>query len=271
VRIRRDKLACLGAFIILVLIFVAVFANQLAPHDPLEQDLLQRLKPPSRAFPLGTDGFGRCILSRILHGARYSLLVGLVSIGIGLSFGMILGLISGYFRGRVDAIITRFIDILMAFPAIFLAIAVIAVLGPGIFNVMIAIGIWSIPMFTRLIRGTVLSICENDFVKAARALGATDTAILFSHILPNVAGTAIVLSTLRMATAILSAAGLSFLGLGAQPPMPEWGAMLNDGRAFLRITPHVVIFPGLAIVIAVLGFNLLGDGLRDVLDPRLKQ
>jgi peptide/nickel transport system permease protein len=270
-RIRRDKLSCLGALIIFVIVFLAFFGAWLTPHNAFLQDLGKRLQPPSFTYPFGTDGFGRCIFSRIIYGARYSLLVGLVSIGIGLSVGMLLGLLSGFYRGFVDALITRFIDILMAFPAIFLAIAVIVVLGPGLYNVMIAVGIWSIPMFTRLIRGSVLSICENDFIKAARALGAKDRTILISHILPNVAGTAIVLSTLRMATAILSAAGLSFLGLGAQPPLPEWGAMLNDGRAFFRITPHVVLFPGLAIMIVVLGFNLLGDGLRDILDPRLKE
>ena len=270
-RIRRDKLACFGAIVIGIIIFVAIFHSFIAPHSPFEQRLERRLQGPSLSYPLGCDGFGRCILSRIIYGTSYSLLVGLVSIGIGLSVGLALGLLSGYYGGRVDIIISRFIDILMAFPSIFLAVAVIAVLGPGLFNVMIAVGIWSIPLFTRIIRGSVLSISQNDYVRAAKTLGAPDSAILLTHILPNIAGPAIVLSTIRIATAILSAAGLSFLGLGAQPPLPEWGAMLNDGRAFFRIAPHVVVFPGLAIILAVLAFNLLGDGLRDVLDPRMKE
>jgi peptide/nickel transport system permease protein len=269
-RLLRSKSAVIGLIIIAIIIAVALLAPYLAPHDPYDQHLLKRLSPPSKTHLLGTDGHGRDLLSRIIYGSRISLTIGLISIGIGLGIGVPLGLAAGY-GGRVwDDAIMRLIDIMLAFPGILLALAVVAILGPGLFNVMVAIGIWSIPMFTRIVRGSVLSLKEEDYIEGALAVGASKFRVGVRHLLPNCIAPIMVLASLRLATAILSAAALSFLGLGAQPPTPDWGAMLAEGRKYLRTAWWFATFPGLAIMFTVLGFNLLGDGLRDVLDPRLR-
>ena len=267
-RFLEHRLAVAGLGLILALILLALSARQVAPHDPLRQDLPHALAGPSIAFPLGTDEFGRCILSRILFGARLSLLVGVIATAIGATAGILSGLAAGYFP-RLDAPVMRTMDVLLAFPSILLAIAIVAALGPSLGNVMIAVGVRSIPSFARLARSMVLSLKELDFVQGATALGASHGRVLFRHILPNSVSPLLVFSSMQVATAILLAAILSFLGLGVQPPTPEWGKMVSDGRAYLLEAPHVSLFPGLAIFIAVMGFNCLGDGLRDALDPRV--
>lgn len=269
-RLLQNKMAVIGMTVLGIIIFAAIFAPYIAPHDPIKQNILARYKAPSSKYLLGTDELGRDILSRIIYGARYSLLIGVISISIALLLGIFLGVVAGYFGGRVDLLLMRLIDILLAFPYILLAIAIVAILGPDLQNAMLAISIVNVPRFARIIRSSVLTIKENEFIQAAKALGASDLRIIVRHLLPNCLGPLIVQSTLSMASAILSAAGLSFLGLGAQPPTPEWGAMLSDARSALQIAPWVVTFPGLAIMLNVLGFNLLGDGLRDALDPKLK-
>jgi peptide/nickel transport system permease protein len=267
-RFLEHRLAVAGLGLILALILLALSARQVAPHDPLRQDLPHALAGPSIEFPLGTDEFGRCILSRILFGARLSLLVGVIATAIGATAGILSGLAAGYFP-RLDAPVMRTMDVLLAFPSILLAIAIVAALGPSLGNVMIAVGVRSIPSFARLARSMVLSLKELDFVQGAAALGASHARVLFRHILPNSVSPLLVFSSMQVATAILLAAILSFLGLGVQPPTPEWGKMVSDGRAYLLEAPHVSLFPGLAIFIAVMGFNCLGDGLRDALDPRV--
>jgi ABC-type dipeptide/oligopeptide/nickel transport system permease subunit len=267
-RFLRHRLAVLGLGVIAILVVLAVGARVLSPHDPLRQDLPRALVGPSADFPLGTDEFGRCILSRILHGARLSLLVGVIATGIGASAGILSGLLAGYFP-RVESLVMRTMDVLLAFPSILLAIAIVAALGPSLPNVMIAVGVRSIPSFARLTRSMVLGIKELEFVQGAEALGAGHPRILFRHILPNGISPLLVFSSMQVATAILLAAILSFLGLGVQPPTPEWGKMVSDGRSYLMEAPHVSLFPGLAIFVAVMGFNCLGDGLRDALDPRM--
>ena len=267
-RFLKHRLAVAGLGLILALILLALAARQVAPHDPLRQDLPHALAGPSIEFPLGTDEFGRCILSRILFGARLSLLVGVIATAIGAGAGILSGLAAGYFP-RLDAPVMRTMDVLLAFPSILLAIAIVAALGPSLGNVMIAVGVRSIPSFARLARSMVLSLKELEFVQGAAALGASHARVLFRHILPNSVSPLLVFSSMQVATAILLAAILSFLGLGVQPPTPEWGKMVSDGRAYLLEAPHVSLFPGLAIFIAVMGFNCLGDGLRDALDPRV--
>jgi len=265
----RNRSAKAGMAIVLLAVVTASFAPLIAPYDPLKANLREMLRPPSLRHPLGTDELGRDILSRIIYGSRISLTLGVVSVGIGLMGGLPLGAVGAYYGGAADLVIMRFIDILLAFPAILLAIVVVSILGPGLYNAMIAVGVAQLPIYARLIRSVVLSIKEKDFVEAARALGAGDSWILFRHIVPNAMAPIIVQATLNIASAILSAAALGFLGLGAQPPTPEWGTMLSKGRVYLRVAPHVTTFPGLAILLTVLGFNLLGDGLRDALDPRM--
>ena len=257
--------------IILVLIIVAIFTPLLAPFDPIKVDLFNRYQAPSGTHWLGTDELGRDILSRLIYGSRISIQVGVIAVGIALIIGTFLGAVSGYFGKWIDMIVMRIIDILMAFPSILLAIALVAVMGKGLTNTMIAVGIVGIPQFARIVRSSVLSVKETEYVEAGRAIGAKSSRILFRHVLPNCLAPLIVQTTLSIGTAILDAAGLSFLGLGAQPPEAEWGAMLNAGREALQSSPWVVLFPGIAILITVIGFNLLGDGLRDALDPRLKQ
>jgi ABC-type dipeptide/oligopeptide/nickel transport system permease subunit len=267
-RLWRDGACVAGATCLALLVLTAAFAPAIAPYDPLRVSMRERLQRPSVRHILGTDQFGRDILSRIVYGTRVSLSVGLISVGIGLGIGATLGLIAGFFR-RADYPIVALMDVLLSFPQILLAIAIVAALGPGIFNAMIAVGIGTIPGFTRLSRSSTLSIRERDYVEAARALGAGSVRILGRHILPNAAAPLIVVSTLSMAGAILSAAILSFLGLGARPPMPEWGAMAAEGRGLIAQYPHVSTFPSMAIFVVVLAFNLLGDGMRDALDPQL--
>jgi len=267
-RFAKHRLAVIGLVVILALVVLALGARQIAPHDPIRQDLPHALAKPSAGFPLGTDEFGRCILSRILFGARLSLLVGVIATSIGATAGILLGLCAGYFP-RADAPVMRCMDVLLAFPSILLAIAVVAALGPSLGNVMIAVGVRSVPSFARVSRSMVLSLKELEFVQGAAALGASHARVLFGHILPNSVSPLLVFSSMQVATAILLAAILSFLGLGVQPPTPEWGKMVSDGRAYLMDAPHVSLFPGLAIFVAVMGFNCLGDGLRDALDPRV--
>ncbi len=270
-RLLRHRAAVLGGAIVLLLVLMALLADVIAPYDPLRGRLADMLQPPSRAHWMGTDEQGRDILSRIIHGSRISLQVGLVAVGISLTTGTAIGAVSAYFGGWLDLLVMRVIDILLAFPSILLAIAITAILGPSLTNAMVAVGIVGMPVYARLVRASVLSLKEQDFVQAARAAGGGHGRVLWRHILPNALAPLIVQSTLSIGTAMLDAAGLSFLGLGAQPPAPEWGAMLSGAQVYIQLAPWVVTFPGLAIMLAVLGFNLLGDGLRDVLDPRLRR
>ena len=269
-RFWRNRLAVVGLVIVAGLLLAAVLAPFLAPHDPGLQDLAAKRTAPGARFLLGADEFGRDILSRIIYGTRVALLVGTVSVGIALALGLFFGIISGYVGGFVDSVISRALEILLAFPYLLLAIAVVSALGPGVLNTTLAVGIWAMPAFTRIVRASVLSLREMDYIQAARAMGAPTRAILLRHLLPNFLPTLIVYSTLYMANAILVEAALSFLGLGVQPPTASWGLMVATGRDFLLIAPHITTIPGLAIMLAVLGFNLLGDGLRDALDPRLR-
>jgi peptide/nickel transport system permease protein len=269
-RFKKNKRALVGLWMVVIFIIVAILAPWIAPYDPFEQNMQIMLEPPSMSHPFGTDEFGRDMLSRIIYGAQISLVIGTVSVLIAVIFGVALGTLSGYFGGIIDSIIMRVMDIFMAFPSFLLALAIVSVLGPGMVNVMIAIGIFSIPNFSRIARSAVISIKNKEFIEATRAMGGTDTRIILKHLIPNSISPIIVLSTLRIATAIITAAGLSFLGMGAQPPTPEWGAMLSTGREYLRNAPHVSTIPGLSIMFLVLGFNMLGDGLRDALDPKMK-
>jgi peptide/nickel transport system permease protein len=269
-QLRRNRAAVVGGCIVALLVVTAVFAREIAPYDPLLVLPDQRLLPPSRAHPLGTDELGRDVLSRVIFGSRVSMTVGMISVSVALLVGVTLGLMSGYMGGWVDNIIMRVIDILLAFPGILLAIVIAGALGPGLRNMMIAVGIFSMPTYARVVRASTLSVKALDYVEALRALGASDSRIIVRHILANVSAPIIVLSTLGIATAILSAAGLSFVGLGAQAPTPEWGAMLSQARPYLRTEWWIAVFPGLAIMVTVLAVNLLGDGLRDALDPRLR-
>jgi peptide/nickel transport system permease protein len=269
-QLRRNKGAMVGGTVVLLFIITAAFAPLIAPYDPLESNLDEALQSHSYKHWLGTDEQGRDILSRIIYGGRMSLAIGVIAVAISSVFGIFLGLVSGFFGGKVDNVIMRFMDILMAFPGMLLALAIVSALGPGTVNLMIALGVYSVPFFARVVRGSVLSVREMEYVEAAKAVGQSNFFIVFSHILPNCVGPILVLATLRVAIAILNGAGLSFLGLGPQPPTPEWGAMLSSGRTYLRIAPWVATYPGIAIMFVVLGFNVFGDGLRDALDPRLK-
>ena len=272
----RNKTAVAGLIIVAGFVLAAFFAPVLSPHDPVETSLYDQIKPPvwaeggTKKNILGTDDLGRDILSRIIYGARVSLIVAVVSVGLAFVLGTLLGSISGYYKGVLDNIIMRIMDIILAFPYLLLAIVVVAYLGPSLQNAMMAIGITYVPRFARIVRGSVLEECEKDYVMAAKAVGAGDWRIIFISILPNCLGPLIVQTTLSFASAILDAAALSFLSLGAQPPTPEWGAMIAKSRALILRAPWVMTFPGIAILLAVLGFNLLGDGLRDALDPRLR-
>ncbi len=270
-RMARNKFAMFGLAIILILIICAIFADVIAPYGYADQDLKRRFLPPSLEHPFGTDNFGRDVFSRVIYGTRISLQVGFVAVGIASIVGGLLGALAGYYGKLIDNAIMRVIDVMLAIPSILLAIAIAASFGSGLTNVMIAVGISSIPTYARIVRASVLSVREQEFVEAARATGASDLRIIFSHILPNAMSPVIVQATLGVASAILSAAGLSFIGLGIQPPIPEWGAMLSAGRAYLREYPHMVMFPGVTIMLTIFALNLFGDGLRDALDPRLKR
>jgi peptide/nickel transport system permease protein len=275
-RLARRRTALFGAVVVLAVMLAAVFAPLVSPFDPLEQDIGQRLKEPGwqdaqgRVHPLGTDHLGRDILARIIFGSRIALVVGLAAVLISGVLGMAIGLVAGYFGGRVDDFLMRLADIQLAFPFILLAIAVIGVLGPSLRNIIVVIGVSSWVVYARVVRGEVLSIREREYVQAAIALGSQHGRVLWQHVLPNTFTPWLVVATLDMARVIVIESALSFLGLGVQPPTPTWGGMLADGRVYLSTAWWLATFPGLAILITVLGINLLGDGLRDTLDPRLK-
>jgi peptide/nickel transport system permease protein len=269
-RLLRSTNLVVGAGILLLVVASAVFALQIAPYNPIDQAFTDQLKPPSLAHLFGTDEFGRDIFSRVLYGARIALLIGVLADGIAAGLGVFLGVISGYLGGRVDAVVMRSVDVMLAFPYLLLAMIVVAILGPSLTNAMIAIGIVYTPQFARLVRGAVLVIKEQEFVEAAGAVGAGVTRILGRHVLPNIVSPIIVMATLTVGFTIVETAGLSFLGLGAAPPTPEWGSMLATGRSFMLTAPWIATFPGVAILVTVIGFNLVGDGLRDLLDPRLR-
>lgn len=272
-RLKRNKMAVLGLIILIILVLLAVFADVIANYDNvvIKQNLAHRLQGPSAAHWLGTDEFGRDIFARLVHGTRVSLQVGIVAVGISIVIGGILGAVAGYYGRKLDNTIMRIMDIFLAVPSILLAIAIVSALGPSIINLMLAISISSVPSYARIVRASVLSIRDQEFIEAAKAIGASNTRIIFRHIIPNSLAPVIVQATLGVASAILSTAGLSFIGLGIQPPAPEWGSMLSGGRQYLRYAWWVTTFPGVAIMITILSLNLLGDGLRDALDPRLKQ
>jgi ABC-type dipeptide/oligopeptide/nickel transport system permease subunit len=275
-KLLKNKTGVAGLIIILVFGLISILAPVISPHDPVENALYDQLKPPAWQEGgaiknlLGTDDLGRDILSRLIYGSRVSLTLGVVSVGIAFVFGSFLGALAGYNKGWLDNLIMRFMDIVLAFPHILLAIVIVAYLGPGLRNAMIAIGIINIPRFARIVRASVMDEYEKDYVTAARAVGARNRRIIFNAIFPNCLAPVIVQASLGFGAAILDAAGLSFLGLGAQPPTPEWGAMIAEGRAMILRAWWVMTFPGMTILLAVLGFNLLGDGLRDALDPRLR-
>jgi peptide/nickel transport system permease protein len=257
-----------GAAVVAAIVLVAVFAPLLAPSDPLAQHVAQGAQAPSAAHWFGTDKLGRDVFARILYGARISIRIGFVAVGLAITVGTLIGLVAGYAGKRTDAVLMGAMDLMLAFPSIILAIAITTILGPSINNLMLAVGIVYVPQYARLARSSVLAVKEHEYVEAARAIGAGTPAILVRHVLPNILAPLLVQATLGIATAELEAAGLSYLGLGARPPAPEWGAMLNDARDYWLTAPWALIFPGVSITLLVLGFNLLGDGLRDALDPR---
>ena len=269
-KLKRNKAALAGGILIVIYVTSALFAPVLFRGNPSAPDLMNSLESSSIDHPLGTDELGRSILGRIIYGSRISLLIAVGVVSVGMIIGIPLGLVSGYYRGKVDFIIQRATDTMLAFPGFLLALALVAVLGVGLKNTVISIGISMVPLYIRLVRGCVLSVREEIYVEAARAVGTRDVIILIRHILPNVMVPITVQTSLSMGTAILFAAGLGFLGIGVQPPTPEWGSMLGSARSYLFHAPHVATFPGIAIFLAVLSFNLLGDGLRDALDPRFK-
>ncbi len=269
-RLGRQRGAVVGVVVLVALGGMAAFASWLSPADPIKTAPRDALRAPGPAHVLGTDQYGRDVLSRVLHGARISLVVGLVSVSIAVALGVPVGLVSGYYGGRVDGLLMRVMDVMLAFPGILLALAIVSVLTPSLANLMIAVGLAAVPTYARLVRGSVLSAKESPYVEAARAVGCRDRLVVVRYILPNVVAPVIVTATLGMGTAVLSAAALSFLGLGSQPPQPEWGRMLSEGRDYLREAWWISTFPGLGIMLTVLAMNLLGDGLRDVLDPRLE-
>lgn len=271
--LKKNKMALLGLGILCILVLLALFADVIANYDTvvIKQNLGSRLQGPSAAHWLGTDEFGRDIFARLIHGARVSLMVGIVAVTISIACGGTLGALAGYYGGKLDNVIMRIMDIFLAVPSILLAIAIVSALGPSLGNLMVAISISNIPRYARIVRASVLSIKDQEFIEAAKAIGASNARIIFKHIIPNSLAPVIVQGTLGVASAILSTAGLSFIGLGIQPPDPEWGSMLSGGRQYLRYAWWVTTFPGMAIMITILSLNLLGDGLRDALDPRLKQ
>lgn len=267
-RLFRRRGAVFGALVVLFFVIIAVFAPYIAPYDPLATDWSAVRKPPSPNHWMGTDELGRDVLSRVVWGARASLLAGVVSVAIAMALGVPLGLIAGYYGGWLDEVLMRIVDVLLAFPFLILAVALAATLGPSLTNAMIAIGISTMPVFVRLTRGQVLAVKVEDYVQAARAMGAPDSRIMLRHVLPNAFSPILVQATLSIAAAIIAESSLSFLGLGQQPPAPSWGSMLNVAKNFLTQAPWMAVWPGVAIFLTVLAFNLLGDGLRDALDPK---
>lgn len=268
---RKKPVGAVGGVVIILVVLAAIFADGVAPYGPLEFHRGDRLLPPSSQYFLGTDEIGRDVLSRIIHGARISLYVGFIAVSVGTTLGTIVGLISGYFVGKVDLIVQRVVDSMMAFPGLILALAMVSILGPSTTNAMIAISIVIIPANSRVVRSAVLSVKENQYIEAARALGAKNLRILLNHVLPNVGAPILVLATVELGSAIIIEASLSFLGLGTQPPTPSWGIMLSaSGRRYMEQAPWLAVAPGVAISLTVLGFNMLGDALRDVWDPRLR-
>lgn len=270
-RFKKNHLALLGMALIIIMIVLCACAGFIAPYGYDDQNYYETFQTPSLQHLCGTDNLGRDIFSRLLFGGRVSLTIGLISVGIGLLAGGTIGALAGYYGGKLDNILMRFIDILMAIPSIVLAISICAALGPGLVNTMIAVGISSIPNYARILRSSILSIKQQEYVEAARAIGASNKRIITKHIIPNSMSGIIVQASMGVGRAIISAASMSFVGLGIQPPNPEWGAMLSAGRTYFRDQPHMVLFPGIAIFLAVLSMNLIGDGLRDALDPRLKR
>lgn len=269
-RFARRPAALLGLLIVALFLAIALLAPYISPYDAHEADFFSARQGPSDAHLLGTDELGRDVLSRLLHGSRISLRIGLIAVAIGVGAGVPLGLVAGYYGRGVDNVIMRLVDIMLSFPSILLAIGLVAILGPGLNNAIIAVGVVAIPVYIRLVRASVLGIKEMEFVAAARAAGASDARIMLVHVLPQCISPILVQSSLQIASAILSAAGLGFLGLGAPADVPEWGTMLANGRQYVFSAPHLTMFPGLAIMLVVMGFNLLGDGLRDALDPRMR-
>ena len=269
-RFVRSRTGLVGALVLLLVTLAALFAGQVAPYNPTRQDFRVERESPSLAHLMGTDEFGRDVLSRVIWGAQASLQAGATAASIALVVGLVLGMLAAYYGGTTDNVIMRLMDVLLAFPYILLAIAVVAILGPGLRNAMIAIGIVYVPYYARVVRGAVLSVRARDYVEAARALGARDRRVMWQHVLPNTLAPVIVQTTLNVGSAIIDTAGLSFLGLGTQPPTPDWGNMLSAGRSYVIDSPWIATFPGLAILVTVLAFNLMGDALRDAFDPRLR-
>ncbi|MFO7941517.1 MAG: ABC transporter permease [Bacillota bacterium] len=269
-RLLKSPAAVVGGVILILIILATILANYVAPYDPNQINALEAFQAPGRTHLMGTDHFGRDMLSRILFGGRLSLAVGIIAVSIAATFGITLGVLSGYMGGWVDSLISRLIEVMLAFPSLLLTLGIVIILGSGLENLMIAVGISSIPRFARIVRGTVISTKENAYVQASVALGCSSWTIMVRHILPNIMAPIIVYATLRVATAILVGASLSYLGMGAQPPTAEWGLMLSDGREHMRRAWWITTFPGVAIMLTVMSINLLGDGLRDALDPRLR-
>lgn len=269
-RFKKHRAGMIGAIVVALILVVAIFAPVVSPKDPNQLDFGHLLSPPSFKYPLGTDHLGRDILSRLIYGARVSLAAGVGAVGFSLCIGGLLGLVAGYFGRATDAIIMRALDVVWAFPPVLLALAFVAIRGPSLSAIILALGIVGIPIFARIVRSTVLSVKEKDYILAAKASGISHFNIMFTHIVPNIMAPVTVVATLTIATTIMIEAILSFLGLGIQPPTPSWGSMINDGQKYLRTFPHFSLFPGLAIMITVFAFNTLGDGLRDALDPKLK-
>lgn len=267
-RFKKNKPALAGLSIILLLVIIAILAPFISPYNPIEQILSERLQPPSRLHPLGTDDLGRDVLSRVIYGSRISLSVGVIAVGISITIGVLLGLVSGYFGGIIDSVLMRVVDIVLCFPTFFLILMVISFIEPSIYNIMVVIGLTGWPSVTRLVRSECLSLREREFILAAKGLKLKTSRILFTHLLPNVIAPIVVTATLSIGSAILIESGLSFLGLGVQPPTPSWGNILTSGKDYIHIAWWLSVFPGLAILIVVLAFNLLGEGLRDILDPR---
>ncbi len=270
IRLKKNRLVAAALVCLLLVVMMGIGAPYLTPYEPQHQNLLRRLQSPTSDHWLGTDEIGRDVLTRIAYGTRVSLMIGLLGAFGGMVLGVTLGVLAGYYGGRFDNLVMRVVDVMMAFPGILLAILIVSILGPNLFNLIVALTIWGIPSFARISRGSVLSVKEMDYVEAARSLGASGWRIIIRHLVINSLSPIIVLTTLSVATAILTAAGMGFLGLGVQPPTPEWGAMASTARHHVRDAPHLIIFPGMAIFFTVLSINVLGDALRDILDPRLK-